>query len=364
MSPLSDSALRRLRALEDLPDLSGTPYRLIRKIGQGGMGIVYLAEDARLGRHVALKILELPDPGGTLTVRMLREARIIARLEHSSIVPVHDVGKLPDGRVFYAMRLVQGKRLDQFVTPEGSVPDLLRIFQKACQAVAFAHSQGIIHRDLKPENVMVGPFGEVLIMDWGLAKLSVEADQAESRQDASDQSADREADLSLEVTSFDTSLLAVTVHGTVMGTPAYMAPEQALGQVGQIDQRSDVYALGAILYFLLTGHPPPNGRLTSGTQSSPECGHLVTPRVFRPDIRRPLESICLMAMAQDPNKRYRSAEELALDVGYYLDGLPVKAHCETLPEKAVRLVSRNRIAFLLVLAYLVTRILLFFFIRR
>src|ERR1700722_10111271 len=168
---LSDEAVARLRDAGSEPDLSGTPYRLIERLGRGGMGTVYLVEDARLGRRVALKVIDLPGDSRELEARLLREARILAQLEHPGIVPVHEVGSLSDGRVFYTMKFVQGRRLDEVAREPASRPERLRLFQKVCEPVAFAHARGVLHRDLKPENIMVGPFGEVLVMDWGIAKI-------------------------------------------------------------------------------------------------------------------------------------------------------------------------------------------------
>ena len=176
MRHLSDKALARLRNGAELPDLSGTRYRLIEQVARGGMGVVYAAEDQFLQRRVALKVieevLEVSGNESDLAKRLLREARVLARLEHPGIVPVHDAGTLADGRVFYAMKFVEGQRLDRYIESLASVPDRLRIFMSICDAVAFAHAHGVLHRDLKPANVMVGLFGEVLVMDWGLAKNS------------------------------------------------------------------------------------------------------------------------------------------------------------------------------------------------
>src|SRR6202008_997551 len=135
-------------------------YQVIEKLGSGGMGTVYLAEDLKLGRRVAIKVMNVADPSGALTARMVREAHIVALLEHPSIVPIHDVGTLEERRFFYAMKLVQGNRLEEAAKVMVSLPDTLRIFQKVCEAMAFAHARGVVHRDLKPENIMVGPFGE------------------------------------------------------------------------------------------------------------------------------------------------------------------------------------------------------------
>jgi serine/threonine protein kinase len=171
MKFLSNRALERLREGAEAPDLAGTRYRLLDRIARGGMGVVYLAEDGNLQRRVALKVLDIPGTDGDLANRLIREARVLAALEHPGIVPVHDVGTLADGRVFYTMKFVEGGRLDQYIESVASVPDRLRIFLRICDAVAFAHARGVLHRDLKPPNIMIGPFGEVLVMDWGLAKI-------------------------------------------------------------------------------------------------------------------------------------------------------------------------------------------------
>src|SRR5215472_14288244 len=171
MKFLSDKAVERLRHDADIPDLTGTHYRLVERVARGGMGVVYAAEDEKLQRRVALKVLDVPGDDGELANRLIREARVLARLEHPGIVPVHDVGTLADGRVFYTMKFVEGQRLDKYVADLKSVPDRLRIFLRICDAVGFAHARGVLHRDLKPANIMIGPFGEVLVMDWGLAKI-------------------------------------------------------------------------------------------------------------------------------------------------------------------------------------------------
>src|SRR5579862_8899920 len=323
MNWLSDEAIARLQAASALPDLAGTRYRLIERVGSGGMGTVYLAEDSVLGRRVALKVIDLPELRADLSARLLREAQILARLEHPGIVPVRDAGTLPDGRVFYAMKFVEGERLDMLAKRIEALPDRLRVFQRICEAVAFAHARGILHRDLKPENIMVGPFGEVLVMDWGVAKILREhpappGDRAgipvENSQNA----------------PAETKPLK-TAHGRVLGTAGYMAPEQARGEIDRLDERADIYSLGAILQFLLSGKKPaPNAVL----------------------------AISQKAMAEDRANRYASVSDLASDTARYLDGSPVSAYPENVFQKAARWATRYRVAIGLVLAYLLVRALL------
>jgi serine/threonine protein kinase len=207
---LSDEAVAHLREIAEQPDLGDTRYELVRELGRGGMGVVYEVRDRELERNVAMKVVETIEHGGGI------EARIIAALEHPGIVPVHDAGVLPDGRAYYTMKLVRGMRLDAWAREEHGLTERLRLFTRICEPVAFAHANGVVHRDLKPENVMVGEFGAVLVMDWGVART------------------DRDEDDRL-----------------IVGTLGYMAPEQARGEIA--DARSDVYALGGVLASLLRG---------------------------------------------------------------------------------------------------------------
>jgi eukaryotic-like serine/threonine-protein kinase len=315
MKWLSDDKLNYLRTVVTNPDFSSTKYTFIKELARGGMGTVYLAEDRELNRLVAIKVLNTPEITEDLRSRMVREAQIIARLEHPGIVPVHDVGTLPDGRVFYAMKFVRGSRLDEYAAVNDSVRDRLRKFQAVCDAVAFAHAHGVIHRDLKPQNIMIGSFGEVLVLDWGVAKILKEPSTNYTNESVK------------SVDGFNTT------NGTVIGTRDYMSPEQARGEIDQLDERADVYSLGSVLQFLLKDQRKPG---------------------------RAAEAICLKARANGKENRYSSASELSADIGRLLDAEPVSAYRENAIEKASRWVSKNRFLVLLVLAYLLMRIFFVF----
>ena len=326
---LSDQRLNHLRELAAHPDFASSKYRVIRELARGGMGTVYLAEDTELNRQVAVKVINTPESNNDLRERMIREAQIIAQLEHPGIVPVHDVGTLADGRVFYAMKYVRGSRLDEYAAEVDSLKDRLRKFQAVCEAVAFAHAHGVIHRDLKPQNIMIGSFGEVLVLDWGVAKIL--------RKREPQNTVSLEADTLIKNPGD-------TTDGTVIGTRNYMSPEQARGEIDQLDERSDVYALGAVLYFLLTDKSPATDR----------------PRTVNPKVTKAAEAICLKAMSPDASARYASAAELSSDVGRLLDAEPVAAYQESVFERVGRWAGKNRFLILLVLAYLVMRIFLIF----
>ena len=225
MKQLTDRIVARLQAAIRVPDLAGTRYRVVRHLARGGMGSVWLVDDAVLNRRVALKVLDLGAPADDLGARLLNEARILAGLEHPGIVPVHDAGILADGRAFYCMKYVEGQTLARHIAGK-SLSEKLRLLERIAEPLDFAHARGFIHRDLKPENVMIGAFGEVLVMDWGLAIAGV----------AGPKSAENEI-------------------RSVLGTPGYISPEQARGGTHQIDHRTDIFSLGAILAFMLTENP-------------------------------------------------------------------------------------------------------------
>ncbi len=288
-------AAPQVQARSDLP--STAPFRVRYRsddvIGRGGMGIVRACHDSVIGRDVALKE-SLGDES-----RFLREARVQAQLEHPSIVPVYDLG-VEDGKPYFTMKRIRGRTLDE-IAPSTPRPRLLAYFASVCLAVDFAHTKGVIHRDLKPSNVMVGDFGEVYVLDWGIAKLW------------SDESSGR----SLPPPALDSK---ATATGDLVGTPAYLAPEQAGG--GKITPRTDVFALGAILYELLTGQ-----MLNEGRSAPDAVAHALRPMNARASVRAPaadvppeLEAICVKATALDPSARYESVRDLHTALQAYLDG--------------------------------------------
>jgi serine/threonine protein kinase len=321
---LSNAALTRLKRLGDWPEFATTRYSIVEAIGRGGMGTVYLARDEELGREVAIKIPHaLPEHSSIR--RLQTEARALAQLEHPGIVPIHDLGRLLDGRLFYVMKRVRGRTLRDHLAAVHDLGDRLRVFERICEPVAFANARGFVHRDLKPDNVMVGAFGEVMVMDWGVVKVGASTDAGGSMPVAVDDP-DRTSD------------------GAVIGTHGFMAPEQARGAVGEIDHRADVYGLGAILFLLLTDEMP-----------APEIDPLQ--RLKRSGLPNALKAICGKALSAHPADRYQSATALAEDIARYRAGRAVDAHRETPFERVARFGRTYRTAIVLVLAYLVMRLL-------
>ena len=245
------------RGAGDTPPPTPEGYELLEEVGSGGMGVVYRAREIALDRDVAVKFLQGRYSAHSPSARrFLDEARITGQLQHPAIPPIHHIGTLPDGRPFLVMKLIKGDTLAQLLEDDqdkpGCSPDnrarLVPVFAQVCQAVAYAHARKVIHRDLKPANVMVGAFGEVQVMDWGLAKVLTDQPEA-PEPTAADDGLRTEIRTSREPDS-------ATQAGSVLGTPAFMSPEQAGGEVSRVDERSDVFGLGAVLCAILTGQPP------------------------------------------------------------------------------------------------------------
>jgi serine/threonine-protein kinase len=344
----------------------GPRFRVLRPHAKGGLGAVSVALDQELNREVALKqIVEHHADDPVSRSRFLLEAEITGGLEHPGIVPVYGLGAYGDGRPFYAMRFIRGDSLKDTIaafhapggpvvppgvdagSPTGGISrsgsaatagpgsrdlglrKLLRRFLDVCNAIDYAHSRGVLHRDLKPSNVIVGKHGETLVVDWGLAKV---AGWVESRQDTDER----------PLSPSSASSTAATVPGSALGTPAYMSPEQATGDLDQLGPRSDVYSLGATLYCLLTGTAPFEGEDAASILKGVRAGRFRPPRALDPALDRALESICLKAMALQPEDRYGSARALADDIERWMADEPVAAWREPRAVRMGRWMRRHR----------------------
>jgi serine/threonine-protein kinase len=305
-------------------------YRILGEIARGGVGVVLKSHDGDLGRHVAMKVLLDQHLDNAVVVeRFVEEAQIDGQLQHPGIVPVYELGMGPDQRPFFTMKLVKGRTLSALFKErkpdDGSRRRFLSIFEMICQTMAYAHSRGVVHRDLKPSNVMVGAFGEVQVVDWGLAKVLVQGGVA-------DEEPARKTPQQTEISIIETfrskpgSTGTESVAGSVMGTPAYMAPEQAMGQVESVDERADVFALGAILLEMITGRAPylgtneevilaaANARLDPAFEALQESG-----------ADAELVEICRTCLAPSLSVRFRNGQVVADRIGSYVASVEERA---------------------------------------
>jgi len=288
-------------------ELDATRYKLLEMIGRGGMGEVVLAYDEHIGREVAVKRIRSQKPTEEEIARFVREARVQGRLEHPAVVPVHELATDRDGKPYFVMKRLSGTVMSKLLLsvlfgtdpdPAGTRRRMLRAFVDVCNAIELAHSQGVIHRDLKPANIMLGDFGEVYVLDWGIARAVSEPDEP---------SPAASADLRLAT--------GETRAGTVLGTPAYMAPEQLGGE--RAGPAADLYALGCILYEIVAGVPLHPGKRTIATALAPVDAR---PSRVRPEAPPELDRLCTQATLLDPEERIKSARTLGAAVQAYLDG--------------------------------------------
>lgn len=326
---------------------SSTRFRVLRPHARGGLGQVSVARDEELNREVALKEIQprfAADPDSRQ--RFLVEAEVTGRLEHPSIVPVYSLGQFDDGRPFYVMRFIRGDSLKEAIADlhnpahagrsdrqwQYELRKLLGRLVDVCNAIEYAHSRGILHRDLKPGNIMLGKYGETLVVDWGVAKA---LHQTESEGGVSEGH--------LTPMSGDSS--SATLMGSVVGTPSFMSPEQAEGRVDVLGPQTDVYSLGATLYCLLTKQPPIQSGQREETLSKVRRGEFPAPRAVNPRVPRPLEAICLKAMALDQANRYGTPLALAEDLERWLADEPVSVYRDPWIDRGLRAIRRHKSAF-------------------
>lgn len=337
-SPGSDSNAVPIRRIG-----SDLRYEILRSHARGGLGEIFVARDRELQREVALKEIQTQHADHSMSrARFLIEAEVTGRLEHPGIVPVYSLGTYEDGRPYYAMRFIQGDSLKEAIekfheekkslTPGERALRLRQLLGRlvdTCDAIAYAHSRGVVHRDIKPANVMVGRFGETLVVDWGLARLMDETDTGLD-----------EAEVPVKHSQSGDSSLTQT--GTILGTPAFMAPEQAAGELDKIGPPSDVYSLGATLYVLIAGEIPFQSGNVLDLLVNVREGRFPRPREVNPDIAKPLEAICLKAMALNLEDRYPSALDLKEDIEHWLADEPVTAHQPSTTERIKRWARHHR----------------------
>jgi serine/threonine protein kinase/Flp pilus assembly protein TadD len=326
-------------------------YQWLRLHARGGLGEVHVALDEELRREVAIKELQAERAKSPANqARFLREAEITGSLGHPGIVPVYGLGRQGDGQLFYATRLVRGESLGvalrrfhatefaEIGSREMELRKLLRRFLDVCNAVAYAHSRGVIHRDIKPENIMLGPFGETLVVDWGVAKV-LRKDEGRRMRDEKDENV---SILHSSLILHPSSMTFETLPGSVVGTPSFMSPEQTEGLDHRLGPASDIYSLGATLYTMLTGKPPFEATERTSVLERIKRGQLARPRELDRRVHPALEAICLRAMALQPQDRYASARALAEDIDRWLADEPVTAWHEPWAYRARRWIKRHR----------------------
>lgn len=358
----TDTTFRHIHETLDETRVTAKRYRTVRQIGRGGMGNVMLCADKTIGRNVAMKVMRVDNAADEpQRMRFLEEAQITGQLEHPNIVPIHELGQDEEGNFYFTMKMVKGRSLEELIWENktgqrhNSLAQFLNIFLKICDAIAFAHAKGVIHRDLKPSNIMIGDFGEVLVMDWGLAKILPGKDGEprihtetptavnvgtidRTHEGAVEGDDDTRGILDDSVNVVDSvrsvrsqSRMVDTKFGEIQGTPVYMAPEQAMGTTNLVDHRTDIYSLGTILYEMLTFKRP-----IDGTELKDVLQRVADGEVEAPDARAPwrkippeLSSICTKAMAREQERRYPTVRTLEKEITYFVESMAVQKRGRT-----------------------------------
>ena len=344
---------RECHTIKNMSVKPDNKYKFERSLGMGGMKAVLQVWNMDTARSVAMAVIpDAEDRPPEDIQRFVNEARLTARLEHPNIVPVHEIGIDKSGSPYFTMKLLRGKTLTKLINDlsRGDIDRkkydlmrMLRIYVKICNAIAFAHSKNIIHLDLKPDNIHIGDFGEVLVLDWGLAK----------------QLDDEDGDVAplskqIIVDSEEMSVLDKTIDGVAKGTPGYMAPEQVIGKNRERDFRSDIYALGAILYQIITWKKPIPGENVKQIMVNTVQGNIVSPRKAKQetklglDVPPVLEAIIMKAMSLDQADRYQSVKELRNDIFSFIGGFATQAESPGSVKRTVMFINRNQVKITLI----------------
>lgn len=345
---------------------AGKRYKGFSVVNRGGMGTIFKTTDVNTGREIAMKMAVNADNEELSLVRLLHEAKVTANLEHPNIIPVHEISCDTNDDVYYTMKYVQGDSLgcvlDKLVQGDKEYLNrfplirLLNIFLRVCDGVAFAHSKGVIHRDLKPDNIMIGDFGEVLIMDWGIAKVQDKDCLTQTHGEMFD------VDVAPLAETYSGKDAHLTTHsGNVFGTPAFMAPEQIRGENDDVDARTDIYALGGILYYILALKLPCDEQDVATLFSTVLNGEIIAPaklpcsvehklpHIPNNQISESLSAVTMKAMALEPEKRYQSVQNLQADIRSYMNGFATVAEDASHLRQFGLMLNRNSLFVMVVL---------------